>query len=1347
MPFVPKQVRNRFIPTKSFENYIVTFDGQSPRAGLTNVDQRKFTKLIDAAQDDTMARASLGFNMLFDETTNVVYQQFIACANGWICLVDPAQASSSNSTIFNTVAGDPFNNAQIKSTFSSNSALICAWFDDLYTAYSSASQVSGLSAADQTRVNNGTRTIPNFLNPWEAGVWYAYDIDPTLGLRRTIVRWLTTATLSNNDISTISYVLKFEVVFYENGRIELRYPSLVRPPANAAGTSSATTGIFMPGSAWRFRDVCVATSQFTNRAPYKYGGYVSSSFLDGALPYVNTQSIQRNWPGRASDKGVTITFQPPLLRKKVLPRNRIRIIDSQISRPLSWQYDDPVERFDDRRAVVFLSSTVVNYPTSLQRFHGDFTSGISERQELFFNDFETTGSAVANVSTPWLQEQPPIAIEPFSEAKLHEQGVGVKASKFCLTGSGADELGTADFKQPLSSKTQIKLSFPINFSTTLLATTASVWYYDTTSKSFQCPAPSDLASAWTGVSRINEDGRAFGAVGNRLASGSNALAAFTSIQSDNSFGNLYEGANPSLQIAAAVTALSGTGQFSKSIHTGSDYYAPASQSFRLPITRPFLIEKAIVEFPVQAGPGWFNDITTTFSPGITGSTPGFDFGGPAVTLSLFNQFGGPASGPSNNTRELIMSGVFTHNNDMTASYALDRLTSSVAQLRSTGFLSFASQPAGVVTASAANQYTGSVVMLMDAAVQNGVLLALTGNAGSGNTDIVTLINQSTVSVTSLINGWLQAKIAYIEPFGRMGTGFVETGRSLFGRDKNILTKTQLPNPLYLPNDAAFLGAQLGPGGPLSTVGVRSLINATVTRRSPYVVMPGDNLVLALSKTRSVQRNRNNNVGTFASGATSFSHDIIVPSGAVYMTLYGSYVTGNAEWHEHVKQPLASDAIHLVIGDEPIFDQMELENRLLTSGGYNDDLITGSLFSSILSYSQADNNDSLVYLPPQRGRAMSHVNPRGRYLAGNAFFSETLITPNELAGLMHVVGCNSPNERMFDSMVPRIDQIVKADGASVIFRKNDDDTFYLTTPINSQPSALIFFDVPPEQSQQISAVCDYHWSKSFPFEPRYSGVTRVYAPLNKYVCDKQLSSGSFSTFVTLSASVTVDNVLIKTQQFRNESSNLNPGFFLAATSLFSPVDAIGSRAPLAYNSSSVSGSGFSFSTTLQKPDDLIKTLFGTGNASTVSGSYIFGSRQSSLGAIGNTNAPDYGSYNISNADASYLRCPYAFGVRPIIRGWKYGLINGLPQFSKAVYRRGKYGQFRDMLEQRIDTKFFYTQGDAQSKGYAGVGTAAIKVLFVNASGSRIDPSASTQSQNLSFEATSSVPYVDGLAVNR
>ena len=46
--------------------------------------------------------------------------------------------------------------------------------------------------------------------------------------------------------------------------------------------------------------------------------------------------------------------------------------------------------------------------------------------------------------------------------------------------------------------------------------------------------------------------------------------------------------------------------------------------------------------------------------------------------------------------------------------------------------------------------------------------------------------------------------------------------------------------------------------------------------------------------------------------------------------------------------------------------------------------------------------------------------------------------------------------------------------------------------------------------------------------------------------------------------------------------------------------------------------------------------------------------------------------------------YSRAVGPIIRGWKYGLISASPYFTSAVFRRDRFGQNRDMLEQRPST---------------------------------------------------------------
>jgi len=163
----------------------------------------------------------------------------------------------------------------------------------------------------------------------------------------------------------------------------------------------------------------------------------------------------------------------------------------------------------------------------------------------------------------------------------------------------------------------------------------------------------------------------------------------------------------------------------------------------------------------------------------------------------------------------------------------------------------------------------------------------------------------------------------------------------------------------------------------------------------------------------------------------------------------------------------------------------------------------------------------------------------------------------------------------------------------------------------------------------------------------------------------------------------------------------------------------------------------------------------------------------LGFIGATNFQVTASAEIYKS--------FVFGVSPVIRGWKYGLFSGFPTHSKVVFRRDRYGQFRDMLEQRQYTKFIKyrsenespTDNDATSDGVTSddpssrlrssgqsgdVLDAAVTVNFVRRSFRRdargigtiysegVSPELTT-SQNLSVEVTSSLPYFDGVAKHR
>jgi len=99
--------------------------------------------------------------------------------------------------------------------------------------------------------------------------------------------------------------------------------------------------------------------------------------------------------------------------------------------------------------------------------------------------------------------------------------------------------------------------------------------------------------------------------------------------------------------------------------------------------------------------------------------------------------------------------------------------------------------------------------------------------------------------------------------------------------------------------------------------------------------------------------------------------------------------------------------------------------------------------------------------------------------------------------------------------------------------------------------------------------------------------------------------------------------------------------------------------------------------------------------------------------------------------------------PIIRGSRYGLLNVVPQSPKNIFRRDRYGQFRDMLEQSFDSTILENRGGFNS---------AVKIKFISrpnrdGTGAEFVEPSQTHSQNLSPFSTSSIPYFDGLCVDR
>jgi len=109
-----------------------------------------------------------------------------------------------------------------------------------------------------------------------------------------------------------------------------------------------------------------------------------------------------------------------------------------------------------------------------------------------------------------------------------------------------------------------------------------------------------------------------------------------------------------------------------------------------------------------------------------------------------------------------------------------------------------------------------------------------------------------------------------------------------------------------------------------------------------------------------------------------------------------------------------------------------------------------------------------------------------------------------------------------------------------------------------------------------------------------------------------------------------------------------------------------------------------------------------------------------------------------------------GLVPAIRGFKHGFFSTTPKSPVVRFKRDHYGYFRDMVEQAPETAVVGLVDLDQAANLELVGTdvdGPVHVIFTSREGTQnIDPS-DTNTQNLSAFCTSSVPYTDGLSLER
>lgn len=407
--------------------------------------------------------------------------------------------------------------------------------------------------------------------------------------------------------------------------------------------------------------------------------------------------------------------------------------------------------------------------------------------------------------------------------------------------------------------------------------------------------------------------------------------------------------------------------YPKSVQRSDVYLAQLNETFELDIDQPFLIEKVVCEIPMLFGSTWFDDLTVTSVSYASGTyagsqpMPGFlyyDKGGPGMVFSLQCQkkYG------QENIRDLVASEFITHERDVAGTNVARKFELNYTEGGSRSpfviIEAFGSKKESCITVSKdpLSKFTGSIEIKSTCSISNG-------STGLFNT---TYIVSSSTSAVNEINslypqfrgvffdqiGFLQKlrsvftseKISFselgglnflsqqkfqvisIDAFGRGMTGFAPSGGSIFGKEYVTPqgTSKYFKNPFYLTgsyleDSITQISSSLNQISssfnflPAGMDGMYVSLNCnpeyfSSKSSSPYLVNPGDKLLLTMSKTRPAISASMHNVPNSAAADIGFQnlksylvmtgsmtgHDVQFNTGSINITFYGSYVrAGNS----------------------------------------------------------------------------------------------------------------------------------------------------------------------------------------------------------------------------------------------------------------------------------------------------------------------------------------------------------------------------------------------------------------------------------------------------------------------
>lgn len=933
--------------------------------------------------------------------------------------------------------------------------------------------------------------------------------------------------------------------------------------------------------------------------------------------------------------------------------------------------------FDDTRTVVFMSGVSVNMPTTLQM-------GSSHLANDLTSSFAVTGNVIATNVDEWIAHRAQTERPgPFVESNLHEQDHHAIVNSTFLTGV-AYRLAPDKFKSRLSDKTIVRIEVPLTSAYAMDPLTSSLGYLNPAAAGFQEVAKEN-ALLTTQVSihpaafaplPFTPYGFHYLPLNNHHLRGGGLFARNYSDKSElsktypQSIAYEGEGENVGFFVNEAVQMLV-TASVANPRHA-----AMPSQAISLSgaLSAPFLLEKAVIEFPFKAGAGWLNDRYEMRPSAMDSDNMVFDAGGPMITIALMRQ------DKAGRKRDIIASGTITTQLDMvTGTYNVSTISNTIGGFdivhTPVGVRGILSNPTVVITGStlsgSTNTYTGSIRMVLEPQITSHILrMRASGSAHF----FLNLPDNNNPPYNDVKAG----DGAAFSPITNRTNRTLGSGRNILGNSFAFVPRSAWDsrvNPVHVM-DTQFESLARSGSTLYSKLYLDVVSNTTST---PYLLHPQDDLIVCVSKHRAVALTSSANWAYGGSTSTlarpaalSSNHDVAIPTGTFRITLYGDLIRQDQEFHDTLNQRLETVELWETVGEDPVLDQFDVFYRHELSGTFIDRFSVLSIVNSTL-----DTNLSASRQTEQFYSNYSENVVNSSWSTQFAWSRSRRIS--ELQKSARTVVHKSNNELFWDTRIPNPGEVIHKINPSLVLAGYDTGAggmvqYALTTGAE-------FWG--PDLGGAIHTTNGiYDWGMRFPYEPRNGVVTQQFSDtLFTHVFRYKLPGGAM--------------IISRELNYNDLTYEVGSG----SLKLFSG-DVQGAN---------VNGMGRA---------EFLKAFFG-------------------IGAGRSSYDNQHVTYR-TKVVPNFWTKPVNVGVN--LRGWRYGMMSAFPTRNIAIYRRDRYGHFRDMLEQRLDGKFF-NEGEN-----AGVREGAVQVKFYDRDGNLTSPEL-TLSSNLSFEATSSVPYFDGVARNR